>query len=128
MKVYIVRMFGFEGVVSVYVRTNEPKRPIWCVRLPFVYTYLNVCCNAGMKTPLAVDPPETKKSASLSESFFARAPSVSLVVGWMRAADERRFCQLAPRDALLRICLQMRTKGMRLTNHFSFSCLCYANR
>lgn len=92
------------------------------------YTHLNVCCSAGMKTPLAVDPPETKKSASLSESFFARAPAVSLVVGWMRAADERRFCQLAPRDALLRICLQMRTKRTRLTNHFSFSCSCNARR
>lgn len=79
----------------------------------FVYLYLKVCCRAGMKTPLTVDPQETKKSASLSGSCFVRVATVILgVVGWTRAADERRFCQSAPRDALLRICLQDNTDNI----------------
>lgn len=81
------------------------------LNLPPSSSYLKVCCSAGTKTPLVVEPTEAKKSASLSESLLAPAAAVeTLAVGWMRAADERRFCQLAPRDALLRICLQMESR------------------
>ncbi len=81
-----------------------------------VYLYLNVCCSAGTKTPRTVDPQDTKKSASPRESCFVCVAAVILgVVGWIRAADERRFCQSAPRDALKRICLQDNTEGKQKT-------------
>lgn len=64
-----------------------------------------------MKTPRTVDPDDTKKLASLSVSKVVRAAAVILgVVGWIRAAEERRFCQSAAQDALLRICLQDSTR------------------
>ncbi len=82
--------------------------------LQFVYFYLNVCCSVGIKMPLTVDPHDTKKSASLSESCFVCVAAVILDAdGWIRAADERRFCQNAPRAALLRICLQDNTEGSK---------------
>lgn len=79
--------------------------------------YLNLCCSVGIKTPRTVDPHDTKKSASLRESCFVRVAAAVIlgVVGWIRAADERRFCHRAPRDALLRICLQDNTEGTRLS-------------
>lgn len=66
---------------------------------------MNLCCSVGTKTPQTVEPPDTKKSASC----FTRAAAAAWVpgvAGWMRAIDERRFCQDTVREDLLRICLR----------------------